>query len=127
MTKEEKDLLESNIGTDDISLEDMRECERILDEIPTWHDLRENPQDLPRDFVSCAVVYLNHEPEPYHPEIKDVPQVGAAIFCEGKWWWWSCVCEDYLREGGYSFRDKIDEAIEVIAWMQFPDLPKGVE
>ena len=56
----------------------------------------------------------------YYAGIKDKTYTDTAIYCNGKWWWYSVTCKDYLDEYGKSPGDDMDEDIEVIAWMPLP-------
>lgn len=70
------------------------------------------------------VVWVNHRPEPYYQEMKDVPQKATAVYYREKWYWWSCVCEDLLAEYGTNETDQVDDAIEITHWKPLPELPK---
>ena len=39
----------------------------------------------------------------------------------GEWYWYSVVCEDYLKEYGYYEPDVVDDEIEITAWMPLPE------
>ena len=71
---------------------------------------------LPENYETVNITWINKKPAPYYENIKDKPFMGTAIFHYGKWYWYSCVCEDYLRECGDSTCDRMDKDIEVIAW-----------
>nr|DAQ90301.1 MAG TPA: Protein of unknown function (DUF551) [Caudoviricetes sp.] len=75
---------------------------------------------LPDKLIPVLITYVNRNPAPYYQDIKDKPDVAAAYYHKGKWWWYSSVCEDYLSEYGQSPPDEIDAGIEVIAWRPFP-------
>lgn len=79
---------------------------------------------LPQEIVPVNVVWVNHLPAPYYEEIKDVPQSGTAVYCNGNWYWDSDVCEDVLREYGENDADLIDEGIEITHWQPLPEPPK---
>lgn len=79
---------------------------------------------LPEDIVPVNVVWVNHLPAPYYEEIKDVPQSGTAVYCNGNWYWDSDVCEDVLREYGENDADLIDEGIEITHWQPLPEPPE---
>ena len=81
---------------------------------------------LPEELQEVNITWVNREPEPYYDSIKDVPFTGSGVYCKGKWYWYSAVCVDYLREYGFSPNDNIDGAIEVTAWMPLPE-PYKVE
>lgn len=74
---------------------------------------------LPKELELVNVVWVNHRPEPYYQEIA------TAVYYREKWYWWSCVCEDFLAEYGMNEMDKVDDAIEITHWMPLPELPKG--
>ena len=80
---------------------------------------------LPDDYEIVNITWVNRNPEPYYKSIKDKPFTGTAIYYNGKWYWYSCVCEDYLAECGDSTCDRMDKDIEVIAWMPLPEPYKG--
>lgn len=76
---------------------------------------------LPENTDPVNVTWINRNPEPYYESIKNKPFTGTAHYYEGKWWWDSCVCQDYLNEYGNSPGDEVDEAIEIVAWMPLPE------
>ena len=80
---------------------------------------------LPENFEEVNITWVNHDPEQYYAAIKDVPFVASGVFYKGRWYWWSAVCADYLREYGNSPNNIMDESIEVIAWMPMPAPFKG--
>lgn len=86
-----------------------------------WIPCSERP---PKELEPVNVVWVNHRPEPYYGKIKDVPQKATAVYYRGKWYWWSCVCEDLLAEYGTNEADQVDDAIEITHWMPLPELPK---
>lgn len=79
---------------------------------------------LPKELEPVNVVCVNHNPEPYYQEIKDVPQKATAVYYREKWYWWSCVCEDLLAESGRNEVDLVDGDIEITHWMPLPKLPE---
>lgn len=79
---------------------------------------------LPEKLEPVNVVYVNRNPVSYYAHIKDKPFVGTGYYCNGKWWWYSCVCEDYLAEYGYSECDSVDSGIEITHWMPMPKPPE---
>ena len=81
-------------------------------------------ESLPDGIQMVLITWVNHDPEDYYSHIKDKPFTGAAHYCNGKWWWESSCCEDYLAEYGRSDVDAMDDAIEVLAWMPMPDTYK---
>jgi hypothetical protein len=80
---------------------------------------------LPEDCVSVNITWVNHKPESYYISIKDVPFTATGMLYDGKWFWYSTVCEDYLREFGRNDMDEVDENIMVIAWKPLPEPYKG--
>ncbi len=79
---------------------------------------------LPEELEPVNVVWVNHRPEPYHKEIKDVPQKATAVYYRKQWYWWSCLCEELLAEYGANTVDWMDSDIEITHWMPLPELPK---
>lgn len=79
---------------------------------------------LPEELEPVNVVWVNHNPEPYYQEMKDVPQKATAVYYRKKWYWWSCVCEDLLAECGRNEPDLVDSKIEITHWMPLPELPE---
>lgn len=77
---------------------------------------------LPEDCVPVNITYVNHNPESYYANIKDVPFTATGICYKGKWYWYSVVCEDYLKEYGERYEvDAVDADIEITAWMPLPE------
>lgn len=76
---------------------------------------------LPENYETVNITWVNRNPVSYYEHIKDKPFTGTAIFYYGKWYWYSCVCEDYLRDCGDSEFDRMDKDIEVIAWQPLPE------
>jgi len=105
-------------------LEDKKTIEQIIDEQPTiepephWIPCSER---LPEELEAVIITWKNHEPEPYYSDIKHKPFIGVGIYHREKWWWWSAYAEDMLAEYGDSKADRMDEAIEVTAWMPLPE------
>ena len=79
---------------------------------------------LPKELEPVNVVWVNHNPEPYYQEMKDVPQKATAVYYRKKWYWWSCVCEDLLAECGRNEPDLVDSNIEITHWQPLPEPPK---
>lgn len=75
---------------------------------------------LPDKLEPVNITWVNRKPEPYYAHIKDIPFVATAFYHNGKWWWFSNVCEDYLEEYGRSDCDVVDKDIEIIAWQPLP-------
>ena len=86
-----------------------------------WVPCSERP---PEELEPVNVAWVNHRPEPYHKEIKDVPQKATAVYYRKKWYWWSCVCEDLLAEYGRNEPDLVGSDIEITHWMPLPEPPK---
>ena len=82
---------------------------------------------LPDDLEVVNITWINHRPMTYYADIKDEPFTATAIHYKDKWWWYSPICEDLLEEYGKSECDKMDSAIEVLAWMPLPDPWKGAD
>lgn len=80
---------------------------------------------LPEDLEEVNVTWINTDPEPYYDFIKGKPFTGTAVYYKGRWFWYSAVCTDYLREYGFSHNDLMDDGIKVIAWMPLPEPYKG--
>lgn len=86
---------------------------------PVWIPVSER---LPEDYVPVNITWVNHNPDPYYADIKDVPFTATGICYKGKWYWYSAVCEDYLKEYGERYEtDAVDADIEVTAWMPLPE------
>lgn len=86
-----------------------------------WIPCSERP---PEELEPVNVVWVNHNPEPYYQEMKDVPQTATAVYYRKKWYWWSCVCEDLLAECGRNEPDLVDSKIEITHWMPMPEPPE---
>ena len=82
---------------------------------------------LPEDCVPVNVTWINRNPEPYYEKIKDVHFSGTAVYYNGRWFWWSATCVDYLKEYGKNDIDLVDDDIDVIAWMPLPNPYRGKE
>lgn len=80
---------------------------------------------LPEKLEPVNIVWKNMDPAPYYADIKNKPFAGTAYYFNGKWWWFSCTCEDYLQEYGESDIDCMDDGIVVTHWMPIPQPPKG--
>lgn len=89
----------------------------------TWIPVSER---LPDNTDPVNITWVNHDPEPYYADIKDKPFTATGHYCNGRWWWYSANCQDYLDVYGRSFDvDSMDEAIEVIAWQPLPESYKA--
>ena len=89
-----------------------------------WIDVKDR---LPEKLEPVNIMWKNMDPAPYYADIKNKPFVGTAYYYNGKWWWFSNVCEDYLREYGESDIDFMDDGIVVTHWMPIPALPEVEE
>ena len=85
---------------------------------PVWIPVSER---LPEDCVPVNVTWINRNPEPYYAEIKDVPFVDTAVYCNGNWYWWSSTCVDCLKEYGEYNIDLVDNGIDIESWMPLPE------
>ena len=96
---------------------------------PHWIPVTER---LPKDGIPVNVTWVNRKPEFYYSEIKDKPYAATAIYFRGKWFWYSCVIEDWLAEYGSNesflanLQEAVDRDIEITAWMPLPEPYKGV-
>ena len=93
-----------------------------LPSVPEWIPVTER---LPEELKAVNITWVNHEPEPYYHDIKDRNFVATGIYFHGDWYWYSTVCEDYLREYGEWDVDLVDDAVEILAWMPLPEPYKG--
>ena len=85
---------------------------------PHWIPVSER---LPENLEEVNVTWVNRDPEPYYDFIKDKPATASAVYYKGEWYWYSSVCGDILAEYGKNDTDKVDDAIEIIAWMSLPE------
>ena len=76
---------------------------------------------LPDNTDPVSITWVNHDPESYYADIKDKSFIATGHYCNGRWWWYSVTCQDYLNEYGRCDVDAMDDAIEVIAWMPLPE------
>ena len=94
-----------------------------LEDFPTaspWHRVEEG---LPKSNDAVNVVWVNRNPESYYSDIKDKPFVATAHYHNGKWYWFSATCKDYLDEYGRCEVDEVDEGIDILYWMPLPEPP----
>lgn len=94
-----------------------------INHIPTaspWHRVEE---ELPKSNDAVNVVWVNRNPESYYADIKDKPFVATAHYHNGKWYWFSATCKDYLDEYGRCEVDEVDEGIDILYWMPLPEPP----
>lgn len=85
-----------------------------------WHRVEDG---LPESNDAVNVVWVNRNPESYYADIKDKPFVATAHFHNGKWYWFSATCKDFLDEYGRCDADEVDEAIDILYWMPLPSPP----
>ena len=78
---------------------------------------------LPESNDAVNVVWVNRNPESYYADIKDKPFVATAHYHNGKWYWFSATCKDYLDEYGRCEVDEVDEDIDILYWMPLPSPP----
>ena len=90
---------------------------KALEKEPRWIPVSER---LPEDLEPVNITWVNHEPEPYYHDIKDRNFAATGIYYRGQWYWYSTTCADYLGEYGSNEIDKVDDAVEIIAWMPLP-------
>lgn len=95
-----------------------------VEPVREWIPCSERP---PEELEPVNVVWVNHSPEPYYQEMKDVPQKATAVYYRGKWYWWSCICEDLLAEYGRNEPDLVGSDIEITHWMPLPEPPEEGE
>lgn len=76
---------------------------------------------LPDNTDPVNITWVNNDPESYYADIKDKPFTATGHYCNGRWYWYSSTCQDYLEEYGRCDVDEIDKDIEVIAWMPLPE------
>ena len=76
---------------------------------------------LPEEIDAVNITWVNRNPPTYYEHIKDKEFNGTAHYFHGKWYWYSSTTLDYLKEYGESEWDKMDEDIDVIAWMPLPE------
>ena len=101
----------------------IREWMKIIIE-QNWIPVSER---LPEELEPVNITWINRNPESYYADIKDKPFTATGHYCNGKWWWYSVTCQDYLYEYGRCDVDAIDDDIEVIAWMPLPKPYKPTE
>lgn len=75
---------------------------------------------LPETNDAVNITWVNRKPEPYYQNIKDKPFTATGHYHKGRWYWYSCVCQDLLDEYGKSCADEMDKDIEVLAWQPLP-------
>lgn len=80
---------------------------------------------MPEDLEEVNVTWVNHIPEPYYDFLKDKPFTGSAVYYRGEWFWDSSTCVDILAEYSTNNMDKVDDGIEITAWMPLPEPYRG--
>ena len=90
------------------------------DSASPWHRVEDG---LPKSNDAVNVVWVNRNPENYYADIKDKPFVATAHYHNGKWYWFSATCKDYLDEYGRCEVDEVDEDINILYWMPLPSPP----
>lgn len=77
--------------------------------------------NLPQTTDPVNITWVNRDPPSYYSFIKDIPFTATGHYHNGKWWWYSAACKDYLDEYGESEVDRVDDRIEILAWQPLPD------
>lgn len=119
MLKQLVNMLSDDFGDSELCEDALQLAITALQNQPVWIPVSER---LPEDYVPVNITWVNHNPEPYYADIKDVPFTATGICYKGKWYWYSAVCEDYLKEYGERYEtDAVDADIEVTAWIPLPE------
>lgn len=106
-------------------------CESKEEQEEVWKKLTQDDwtpisKDLPEELIPVNVTWVNHDPAPYYKEIKDKRFVDTAVYYQDDWYWWDSVAIDYLKEYGKRAPvHRVHDAIEIIAWMPFPEPYRG--
>ena len=116
----------------------VKDAARIVREIAGEYSSSEKPNKsdvwipvssgkLPDTNEAVNITWVNRKPPSYYADIKDKPFTATGHYHNGRWYWYSCVCKDYLDEYGDSIGDRMDGNIEVIAWQPLtaPYQPEG--
>lgn len=90
----------------------------MSDKFGTWIPCSDRP---PKDLETVIVTWINRAPAPYYRDIKDKTFTDSAYRYNGQWYWWSSVGQDYVKEYGYYEPDRVDEYIDIVAWMPMPE------
>ena len=107
------------------AVEDGEDCKRLIEMVDRPQEWIPCSERLPKDLEVVNITWINHRPMTYYADIKDKPFTATAIHYKDKWWWYSPICEDLLAEYGKSECDKMDDDIEVTAWMPLPPAYEG--
>lgn len=120
------ELISKRVAIDAIKLaiSAIQRTERVEPSAQRWIPVSEG---LPENFEEVNITWVNHDPEHYYANFKDIPFVSSGVYYKGRWYWWSAVCADYLREYGNSPMDTMDDSIEVVAWKPMPEPYKEEE
>lgn len=79
---------------------------------------------LPEELEAVNIVWKNNNPEPYYENIKGKTFAATGYYYNGNWYWFSAVCEDYLKEYGKCPMDLVDEGINITHWMPLQEPPE---
>lgn len=115
----------------DIDFDITIHCESKEEQEEVWKRLTQGDwtpiyEDLPEDLLPVNVTWTNRNPETYYENIKGKRFVDTAVYYQGDWYWWTSVCVDYLKEyGDRAPVERIDRAIEIIAWKSLPEPYRG--
>lgn len=110
----------------DIQNQDIAKHHQILQSaIQTLKEQRVNKwisvkDGLPKDNETVNITWINRKPVSYYTDIKDKPFTATGVYYKGNWYWWSATIQDCLDEYDVFEPDKIDESIEIVAWMPLP-------
>lgn len=80
-------------------------------------------EKLPEERVPVNIAWINRNPETYCSKIKDVPFSATGVYHNGKWYWYSSTCVDYLTECGECEWELIDKAVDITHWQPLPEPP----
>ena len=75
---------------------------------------------LPEELVPVNITWVKNDPPAYYSHIKGKKLLASGIYSDGSWYWYSVTCADLLAEYGNNEPDRIDYAIDVIAWQPLP-------
>lgn len=123
--KEAADIIEELFAK--LASKNMERSEQYYKDVPDTNAGKWIPvsEKLPENTDPVNITWVNHKPAPYYADIKDKPFTATGCYCDGKWYWYSVLCQAYLDEYRYSENDYMDNGIEVIAWMPLPEPYKG--